>query len=75
MPLARDRQRRVCVAVKQNLAQWLEALAEIESYAIPGNKARILHLMANMAQASRAIDRILEEDEAKAERDQMVCGD
>lgn len=46
----------------QNLEQWLEQLAEIELHAIPGNKHRILHLMANMEQAKRAIARILAEE-------------
>jgi hypothetical protein len=62
VPLSRERQRRVAAALQQNLQQWLDQLAEIEHHAIPGNKHRILHLMANMEQARRAIDRIMSDD-------------
>lgn len=45
----------------ENIDQWLELLAEIELETMPGDKHRILHLMANIAQARRAIERLITE--------------
>jgi phosphatidylserine/phosphatidylglycerophosphate/cardiolipin synthase-like enzyme len=54
-----EQQRRIYRALIENIEQWQEQLAIIESYAIPGNKARILHLMANIEQARRALERMV----------------
>jgi hypothetical protein len=56
-----QRQRRIYRALDENMQQWIDALTDIESNAIPGNKARILHLQRNMMQAHRAIRRLMQE--------------
>lgn len=63
MMCAASMQRRICHAVEQTIGQWIQTVAEAEAAAIPGNKARLLHLQRNMMQARDAIGRILEQDD------------
>jgi hypothetical protein len=62
MPFREEKAERLIQAVMMNMQSWLDDLAVIESFAIPGNKGRILHLMANMEQAKRALQRLIDED-------------
>ena len=62
MPFSREKQRRICKALQENIDIWYDALVEIESYAIPGNKHRILSLMKSLAQAKQSIGRIMSDD-------------
>jgi hypothetical protein len=66
MPLTAERQQRICEALKQNLQQWITQLEAIEADTAQGAKGPILHLLANMAQASATISRILRDDDAPA---------
>lgn len=54
-----EQQRRIYRALIQNIEQWQVQLAEIESHAAPGAKHKILHLMANVEQARRALARMV----------------
>jgi hypothetical protein len=45
-------------AMLANIADWEIRLAEVESYAIPGNKARILSLMLDMKHAKVSLRRL-----------------
>jgi hypothetical protein len=54
-------------ALLQNIADWENRLREIESFAIPGNKFRILSLMRDIHFAKLSLRRLvnLPEDEVE----------
>lgn len=59
VPLREERARRIVEAIQQNLDNWIEAVAEIESHAIPGNKQRCLHLQRSLEQAKHSLEQIM----------------
>lgn len=61
--LARIKFERVTRAILLNLDTWIDTVAEAEKAAIPGNKARLLHLQHNMMQARAALERLVQEAE------------
>jgi hypothetical protein len=54
------RAHRIIVAVLQNIGNWQDRLADIEAAAIPGNKARVLELMRDVAYAKLSLCRLAE---------------
>lgn len=58
MPLRGARAQRIIVAVLENISNWESRLADIEAAAIPGNKARILELMRDVAHAKLSLCRL-----------------
>jgi hypothetical protein len=61
--LARIKYERITRAVLINLDTWIQTVAEAEAAAIPGNKARLLHLQRNMMQAKAALERLVQDAE------------
>lgn len=61
--LARIKYERITRAVLQNIDSWIQTVAEAEAAAVPGNKARLLHLQRNMAQARAALTRLAKDAE------------
>ena len=59
--LARIKFERITRAILLNLDTWIETVAEAEAAAIPGNKARLLHLQRNMMQAKAALERLVQD--------------
>jgi hypothetical protein len=53
-----DRAERLARAVLQNIGDWQTRLSVIESFAIPGNKGRILSLMHDIEFAKLSLRRL-----------------
>lgn len=60
-----ERMERIITAVLANIENWESRLAEIESFAIPGNKSRILALMRDVHFARLSLCRLAKRDDCE----------
>lgn len=61
VPFREEKTRRIFEAFKQNIDGWAEAVAEIESIAVPENRIRCLHLLKSLEQAKAVLIHLIED--------------
>lgn len=58
MAMPPDHAERIVVAVLQTIDNWRDRVLEAESFAIPGNKARLLSLARDIEQTKISLQRL-----------------